>query len=404
MKKIILHTAVAGSLALLMTTAAFGGGFQLNEHGASAMAQGGAFAARATDPSAIYFNPAGLGFQHGVQAYLGATFIMPKVSFFGPVQNNVNTETKMVDQTFTPINAYVTYEVTDNIHVGFGVNNPFGLGTKWPDNWAGKYISTEVDLQSFFFTPTVAYKISDQFSVGGGFNYATGNVTIKRQVQDNLDPSATIDLKLSGTGAGFNVGALYKFSNDLSVGASYRSSVKIDASGTATFTPNRSVYPGGDASSSLELPATGFIGIAYAPMEHLSLEADYQYIGWSSYKDLTITFKKDNSQTVSPKNYQNTYILRVGGEYTWNEFRFRAGYLYDHSPVLTEYVEPLLPDANRNGLNVGVGYQVTKELSVDVAYMFLKFDQRKATNTAVNFDGTYNANANLLSIDLGYSF
>ncbi len=404
MKKIILHTAVAGSFTLLMTITALGGGFQLNEHGARAMAQGGAFAARATDPSAIYFNPAGLGFQHGTQVYLGATFIMPKVSFFGPLQDNVNTETKMVDQTFTPINAYVTYQVTDNIHVGFGVNNPFGLGTKWPDGWSGKFISNEVDLKSFFFTPTVAYKFSDQFSLGVGMNYVTGNVTIKRTVSDPFDPHANIDLELSGTGAGFNVGALYKFTNELSVGASYRSSVKIDASGTATFTPNRSVYPAGDASSSLELPATGFLGIAYAPMEHLSLEADYQYIGWSSFKDLTITFKKDNSQTVSPKDYQNTYILRVGGEYTWNDFQFRAGYLYDHSPVLTAYVEPLLPDANRNGANLGVGYQFTKELSVDVAYMFLKFDQRKVTGTAVNFDGTYNANANLFSVDLGYNF
>ncbi len=33
------------------------GGFQLNEHGAKAMAMGGAFAGLANDLSAFYFNP-----------------------------------------------------------------------------------------------------------------------------------------------------------------------------------------------------------------------------------------------------------------------------------------------------------------------------------------------------------
>ena len=40
----------------------FAGGFQINEHGARAMALGGAFTAIANDASAVYWNAAGLGF------------------------------------------------------------------------------------------------------------------------------------------------------------------------------------------------------------------------------------------------------------------------------------------------------------------------------------------------------
>ena len=97
-------------------------------------------------------------------------------------------------------------------------------------------------------------------------------------------------------------------------------------------------------------------------------------------------------------------MIRVGGEYTMDALKLRAGYLFDHSPVEAAYVEPLLPDANRNGINIGAGYQITKELSVDISYLFLKFDQRKAENTAIQFDGTYNMSANLFGIDFGYSF
>ena len=404
MKRLILQITYLCIVMSLGTAAAFAGGFQLNEHGARAMAQAGAFAARASDASAIYFNPAGLGFQKGRSVYLGATLIIPEVSFFGPVQDNSNEETKMVDQKFTPINVYGTYEISDQLHFGLGVNNPYGLGTEWPEDWAGKFISTKIDLKSFFISPTLAYKVNDQLSIGAGYSYVTGDVTIKRVVSDPLDPHANVTIDLTSTGGGFSAGAIYKHSKELSVGASYRSSVKLDATGTANFDPARPIYPIGDASASLELPATAFVGVACTPMANLELEGDYQYVGWSSYKELVVTFAKDNSQSVSPKNYRNTYILRFGGEYTMNDVQIRAGVLLDRSPVTGKYVEPLLPDANRTGWNLGLGYKITESINVDLAYMFLKFDQRKAVGTLVNFDGTYNSIANLIALNLGIQY
>jgi len=368
------------------------------------MGQGGAFAARASDLSAMYFNPAGLAYAKGVQVYVGATLIMPKTSFYGPDQLNTNQKTDMVSQTFNPINVYASVQITDDLVAGVGVNNPYGLGTEWPSNWSGRFISTKVDLQTFFFTPTLAYRLTDKFSLGAGMNYVTGKVTLKSVLSDPFDPHANVSVEANGTGIGWNVGAQYMLSGDFSIGASYRSKVKIDANGTASFDPMRSVYPAGDVSSSLTLPATGFFGISYGGVKNLTLEADYQFVGWSSYKELALTFKKDNSVEVSPKDYTDTYLIRVGGEYTMGDWQLRAGYLYDHSPAPTMYVEPLLPDANRNEVSVGVGYALTKSLKVDLAYMFIKFDQRHAVGTAVNFDGTYNSTANLIALDLGYAF
>ena len=79
MKK--LHTLFLISAVMLCSgTSAMGGGFQLNEHGARAMAQAGAFAARASDPSAMFFNPAGMSFQRGFQVMAGATMITVGIS------------------------------------------------------------------------------------------------------------------------------------------------------------------------------------------------------------------------------------------------------------------------------------------------------------------------------------
>ncbi len=404
MKRIILQLVKMAMLTAMVTLIALGGGFQLNEHGAAAMAQGGAFAARADDPSAIYFNPAGLGFQ-GSSIYLGATAIMPKFSFFDALSNN---ETKMVDQTFFPINAYGTYQVNDNLHVGIGVNNPYGLGTEWPIGWEGQYDAQKITLQSYFISPTAAYKFNDQLSVGVGVNYVIGGVKMSVATQIPFDsPPPIVTLDLNATGVGFNAGIIYKFMPELSIGASYRSSVKLNATGTASFDPNYADLnlPTGDASATITLPATAFLGVAYKPMKDLEVEADYQFIGWSSYKELAIDFAANPAMDkVAPKDYQDTYILRLGAQYTMGDIKLRAGYLYDHSPVLTQYDEPLLPDANRNGYNIGIGYKFNAQWRVDAAYFFLKFDQRTATNTIIGLDGTYNSTANLISIDVGYTF
>ncbi len=394
---------------LLLPASLAAGGFQLNEHGAKAMAQGGAFAARADDPSAIYFNPAGIAFVNGFQVYAGATLIVPRVTFFGPLQLNTNAESKMTNQTFTPLNIYGTYQINDHLTAGIGVNNPYGLGTDWNPDWVGKYITTKVDLTTYFFSPTIAYKITDDLAVGVGLNYVTGKVTLSRDVAIPFDaPPPVATLSLSANSVGFNLGVRYKISDDVSVGASYRSQVKLNATGTASFSPNYTQLslPSGDISSSLTLPATAFVGVAYTLMDDLQIEADYQYVGWSSFKDLAVTFKADNTVSSSPENYQNTYILRIGGQYSIGELQLRAGYLYDHSPIQSQYLYPLLPDANRNGVNLGVGCKLTDNLRADVSYMFLKFDQRKAENTiqSLDFDGTYNSSANLVGIDFGYIF
>ena len=404
------------SLALLAVSAfavadALAGGFQLNEHGARAMAQAGAFAARAYDGSAAYFNPAGFAFQDRGSAYLGGTLILPHTSFYGPLQLNTNTKTEMVSQTFTPVNATLSYPVAQGLVAAISVNNPYGLGTEWPDNWAGRYIIQKVELQTWFITPTVAYRLTDQFSLGFGLNYVIGNVKLKRAVSVvSVETPSPVEanLALNGNAVGFNAGILYKITPELSLGLSYRHKVQMDASGIASFDPGYAVLglPQGEVKATLTLPATGFAGIAYRPLSNLEIEADYQFIGWSSYNELRFDFSSNNSSTVSPKNYQDTYIIRVGGEYSLDPWHFRGGYLYDHSPVKIEYSEPLLPDANRNGLNVGLGYDINPDWSVDVAYFFLLFQDRQAQNTIpdISFDGTYQSYVNLVGVNLEFKF
>lgn len=399
---------------VLSASTAFSSGYQLNEHGSRAVAMGGAFVARAWDPSSIYFNPAGLSYVKGFDIMIGGTLILPGTTFTGPYPNN--TETKMNSLTFFPPNAYVTYNFDNGLAAGIGVFTPEGLGTGWPQDWVGRFIITKISLQSFDINPTVSYSfLNDMVSVGVGFDYVLGSVVLEKYnttgFRDSAGNSITPFLHMDGTakGTGFNFGVLLKPIENISLGFSYRSKItyKVD-NGTATFSQDgglSSLLPGGTVSTSLPFPTTWYAGIAYKG-DNFSIEADYQYVGWSAYDSLTINFKNQTSAQQNSSvlgNYSNSYIIRVGGEYMLNDmWTVRAGVFYDKNPVPDAYDLPILPDADRLGLNIGFGVNVTNNISVDASYMFLPFKQRTITTSAYGLDGTYNTTANLLGIDISY--
>ena len=86
MKKLVI-LAVIGMFAY---SNAFASGFQLNEQGARALAMGGAFAGLANDPSALYFNPAGITQLRGTNFYFGTTLIMPLGTYKTPGAKSSN--------------------------------------------------------------------------------------------------------------------------------------------------------------------------------------------------------------------------------------------------------------------------------------------------------------------------
>ena len=66
--------------AVMCTTPAWGASFALSENGAKAQSMGGAFVGQADDPSAVWYNPAGLVRQGGRSISLGANFFLPDIS------------------------------------------------------------------------------------------------------------------------------------------------------------------------------------------------------------------------------------------------------------------------------------------------------------------------------------
>ncbi len=389
------------------------------------MAQAGAFAARANDGSAIFFNPAGLSFQRGAHIMAGATLIAPSYSYYGPSNFNSNEQWDMESQVFTPPNLYITNTWTDGtlkgLAIGIGLTTPYGLGTKWEDNWVGRAVTREIELQTFYVMPTISYAINDFISVGAGLNIVFSNVNLRRAVT-NFEP--TMDLELEGTGntaISWNAGVMLKPAENVSLGFTYRAETQIDFEGTADFHPPASLqplFPGGDVKTAIAPPATWFAGVAWSPFENLDLEFDFQGIQWSSYDALSIDFATDAQNTpgvkqddvTAVKDYENTWIARLGLEYRLpgTGIALRGGYFYDSNPVPDKSLEPLLPDSDRHGLNIGAGIDLFSTITLDVAYLHMIILDRVTDQTSypggVYLDGRYTGSADLFALNISYAF
>ncbi len=407
------------SVVVIISSQVFASGFQINEHGARGMAMAGAFTALALDGSALFYNPAGLSQLSGTQFMLGTTLISPSATFRG-VTPDID-EYKMESALFTPINFYITHQLNNKWALGFGVNNQYGLGTTWDGNWIGRYLAIKTKVETYYFTGGVSYKISDElFSLGLTASYVYGDVSImKKNSLSPFDGDAIIDLSGNGNSFAYSIGLLYKPSESFSVGLDFRSGSSFTFKGDATAdAPSQfqSLLPSGSIEAPLSLPYNATIGLAFLPSDKLTVSTDFQYVGWSSYDKMEVTFTEFKNPDGTPyvstsiRDYNNSWIARLGAEYSLSEsFDLRGGILYDKNPVKDEWVEPSLPDADRWGLNIGFGYKFTPNLVLDLAYMFLRFNERTITNSKVDytsgaagFDGVYNSSAHLFGINLSY--
>lgn len=405
------------TISLLIALASFkmyAGGFQINEHGAKAMGMGGAFTAIANDPSALYFNGAGMMQFYGTQIMFGTALISPFSSFRG-VAPKID-EYKTANQVFYPSHFFATHRLNEDWSVGLGFSSPFGLGTKWDENWPGRYLALETSVQVFAIPVVVAYKPLDNLFVSASFVYSFANVKITRKnPQTPFEGDAFVSLEGKDNSAfGYHLSAMYKPLKELTIGASFHSQIEYNFEGTAKSTGAEQLaarLPGGDIKADLTTPMNLAVGVAYDFMPNLKVALDFQYIGWSSYDTLAVEFVQSGVRSASTRLYDDTYIVRLGAEYGITEdLNVLGGIYFDNSPVANERINPSLPETDRIGMSIGLDYKLTKSLGLDASYLFIRGNQLTVDNSSEYyagtspFNGTWNAGAHVFSLSLSYSF
>jgi len=422
MKYIFKRMAIAAVVLLFAATQAQANGFQLPEQGVRAMGMGNAFTAVADDASAMWYNPAGIAFLKGGNLMLGAIgIVVPKVDFTGNSSNPLTAagpvSTSSDRKNFVVPHFHATY--TDQkmgVSYGLSVTSPFGLETDWVASGLSPTPTNPFSTSATFsrielvnINPNIALKITDHISIGAGFDY-----TYLKDVDLN---NAFLTQNGDGDGWGGNVGLLYK-DDMFSVGVSYRTQVAIRVTGTAIS----SLGGNTGAVTSLKLPDMVNGGIAFHPNDTLTISAEADWTNWSKFDQIALSYNSGinvltgipalpiapTTSIVIPEEYHPTVAARVGVEWKATpDLRLRLGYAYDPSPVNDKNFSPRIPTNDRHTFNVGAGYDVTKAITVDVAYMYLKqkdLDQVASTGTNAVRNGTYTADAHLFGLSANYKF
>ena len=401
-------------LCCLLTFTAYPGGFEINEHSSRAMAMGGAFTAVANDASAIYFNAAGLNQLKGFHLLTGTSMMVPTFSFQGVAPEVTKYEGKV--QYFFPVHFYASYRANDDMSFGLGFTSPFGLGSKWDDNWPGKYLAIETVVKVFTVTPVIAYKVLDNLSVSAGLVYSFADVTMtKKAPQGTFAGDAFISLTGKDKSAfGYSFGLMYNPLDNLSIGASFHSKIKYtfegsaDSKGASQLAAN---LPNGNLNASITTPMYFNVGAALKVNKNLTISTEFQYVGWSSYDTLKVNFA-NGMTSVNPRLYNDSYIVRLGAEYCFdNGLSLLAGIYYDKIPVETKMMNPSLPEANRIGPSIGIGYKLNDNFSLNMSYLYVyskaitvSNSEESYTSGFAPFNGTYKAGANIAAISLSYNY
>ena len=446
-------------LANLVGLSLMAEGYQINSQSTRQVGMGHLGTALKLGGESMLFNPAGLSFMNSkIDVSLGMTGIFSKVSYTD-IAGSWTTDTH--NPMGTPIFGYFGFKLSDKFFAGVSITNPAGNSLNWPDNWRGAHLVQNISLKAYSVQPTVSYKFSEKFSIGAGLMVDFGSFELNKgllpvgglngylaspvfpnaykAIIRNADGITPISANLTGkAGAafGFNVGILYSPNEKWSFGVSYRSKVMLDVKEGATTlsyatpelktlittlaTPPATSNPlynpsiagavsldGKAFDASLPVPSNLNIGAAFKATKKLLLSAELQYVGWKAYDTLAIKFTTMTSKSI--KNYKNSMIYRIGGEYkACDKMTFRLGFIYDSTPVDKAYYSPDGPGANKISLTAGLTLQPVKKFAIDLGFQYLNGEKTRGAlpqaSPMTAFQGDYKTTALLPSLGLRFNF
>ncbi|MFO0776805.1 MAG: outer membrane protein transport protein [Nitrospira sp.] len=440
-------------LAVLIAANASAQAIRFQPQGAAATGQGNAFAAQADDPSAIHFNPAGLTQVPGIQAYLGTNVMGGSIKSKGPT--GIDSRGDLGDSVSTPLPSHFYWTANlgslgmtslSSVTIGLGLTSPFGSNNRYLVDGPFNTAVTSAALPLIDIKPTIAYKISDAFSVGVSADIYTfasflgeGHAE-QKQISSGafgIPAGASVEFSGKGTGAGVTVSALYSPVRNsaglpvVSIGFVYRSQAVVPLGGSLLINGTNMA----DASTNLVLPQIFTGAVAVWPVRtserEWKMELDVEYVGWSLNRTLDI--RLSNGATIpQPQQWKNVPVIAFGTQYRWLkpqwlphwEVALRSGYTYTQDPVPDRTFNPGTISLPAHTLSLGVGFLCKdagrflgfipcggeallspKGIGVDLAYQEWFYESRAVTgNLNPTVDGTYHAFVHLGTFSLRFLF
>ena len=432
--RLVVPAMLVASLALA-SSVAHAGGFSVARFG-------GEHGSPTTDnPTALYYNPAGIAQSHGLQIFLDGTFALRGASFDHAAPDGAaapydvpepagaeganNGSASLLNFAAAPM-AGITYRIGP-VAFGGAFYVPFGGSAIWDKNdhfknnaaYPGigdgvqRWYAIDGTIRSMYATLGVAFDIEERVFLG-----ATGNIVISEvdslrarngDGSNNIEEEGRALLKAKGLSGSLGVGiTVAAVPEELFFGLSYQSRPGIKGGTTLAGTLQTNLN-GGQAVEDIDihqdLPDIMRLGMSWKPFDTFEFRFSGDWQRWSAFETQCVGGRGtaclidennvvpnvdengDENRVVQnlPREWNDTFGLRLGASYWFDpdrDIELFGGIGYDSNAVPDKTLDPALMDFHDVSLSLGGTFKLVKQLALGVSYTHFFYVPRNTAGTA----------------------
>lgn len=381
-----LIVALMSFLYLALPSIGQAGGLYLNEFGTPSMGVAGAGAnAVASDASTSFHNPAGMTRIKSKELMVTAGLLNSIVKFDPDSDTPVpGGDGGDAGGPGPIIGGFYVHSLSDRWKLGANLVTISGAVLDYDDDWTGRYQNTEVTLLTMTFSPTIAYRVNDWLSLGGGpqIMYADLEMKAKAPLPGPGSREGEVTIDGNDVAFGFGLGALVELSEHTRFGVVYQSEIEPEFDGDVSIDP-----PGIEAGTDTKITLARFIKISgyHELNEQWALLGTVGWEDWSAFEDVNIS--TDRGSQKIPRDWKDTWKFAAGVHFRPVEkWLLQLGMSYDTSPVDKEDRTADMPIDRQIRYATGVQYKWSDHLSTGAQFVYADYGKAKIDNDQLKGD------------------
>ena len=408
--------------SMLMATSAAAGGLYITEFGTPSQGASGAGAGvLAEDASTTMHNPAGImelepGKNHWM---VSALYVDPSAKFSNDASSTVVTGVAGEpgnggDAGVSAVGGgfFWARPMNEKVGAGFAFNSIAAAGLEYgndslnplvTNNFAGRYWATKVDLVTLNLTPSIAWRINDQWTLGFSVPVMVGQLDLDVSVPDPVTggtPVTDANASISNgddVSATIGVSVLWDVTERVRLGAAYLGENELNFNSDLSVT--------GPTGNPITLPVSAVdVTIPFVQTvrlwgstdigEHITLLATLAWEDWSSFKNLLIS-TDGGAGGALPRDWDDTWKVALGMRWrTGGAWSHYAGVAYDSSPTSADKRTADMPIAEQIRLSAGTNFAFQNGVKLGGVLTYADYGKARINNggTWGNVVGEYTTN------------
>ncbi|OGT30668.1 MAG: hypothetical protein A3E87_06820 [Gammaproteobacteria bacterium RIFCSPHIGHO2_12_FULL_35_23] len=357
------------------------------------------------DVAAAYYNPAAMTYTTHQEIGFSGISEFNSTKFNGQVTasplssftNNSGT-VQGGQYLFMPSIMYVA-PISNQWAFGLSISSPYKNYVRYGNSAFTRYDVIQNNFNTYDIAPSLAFKPMPKLSFGLGMDALYAEEYFSRMVTTTSPANDTFSKnRANNWGFGFHTGMFWQATSTTNIGLSYRSSIKVNATGSSKL-----IGPVGNRDTrvkySLTLPPMTILSGQQMLNKKLALLGSIVYTQWGQLHNFQLNNVATSTGTTSvsiASHLHNTWRFILGSRYQMSDKWGAMGALgYEQGSTSKAHRNIILPDAGSVILSLGLQYQIATNFSAAAGYTHLFTHSAGINQTQASEGVTYDTIGNI---------